>query len=185
MTDPETRIRPARPDDAGWITALAPRLHEFGPPPWRAVDVLNAAVQVQLARELKNPTPGSAFFVAQDAAGQPLGFASLRTDRDYFTEEPVGHVTDLVVARAGEGRGVGRALLARAERWAQDNGYPWLTLHVFEGNERARRLYEHVGYRAEWTRMLKPIERSPGHGRKAADQADLQARPIIEGVRRP
>jgi ribosomal protein S18 acetylase RimI-like enzyme len=154
----EIRIRLARPDDVDWITALAPRLHEFGPPPWREVDAMNAAVQAGLARELASPSPGSAILVAEDPAGAPLGFISLRTDRDYFTEEPVGHVTDIVVAGSGEGRGVGRALLAAADRWAEESGYPWLTLHVFEGNDRARRVYEHAGYRVEWIRMLKPLQ---------------------------
>lgn len=70
-------------------------------------------------------------------------------------------MVDIVVDRAGEGRGVGRALLAAAERWAEAAGYPWLTLHVFEGNDRARRVYERTGYVAEWTRMLKPLTQSP------------------------
>jgi ribosomal protein S18 acetylase RimI-like enzyme len=71
---------------------------------------------------------------------------------------PIGHVVDLVVARDGEGRGVGRSLLAAAERWAEEAGYPWLTLHVFEGNDGARRLYEQTGYVVEWTRMLKSVQ---------------------------
>ncbi len=159
MTGAEVRIRPATPGDSGWITALAPRLHEFGPPPWREVASMDAAVQAGLARELENPTPGSAIFAAVDSGGDPLGFVSLRTDRDYFSGAPVGHVVDLVVARAGEGRGVGRALLGASERWGEDAGHPWLTLHVFAGNDRARRLYEQIGFVAEWTRMLKPLRR--------------------------
>jgi len=112
MSNAEIHIRPAGRDDADWITALAPRLHEFGPPPWREVAAMNAAVAAGLGRELANPSPGSAILAAVDPAGAPLGFISLRTDRDYFTEVPFGHVVDLVVARAGEGRGVGRAPLA-------------------------------------------------------------------------
>ena len=158
MTGVDIRIRPTRPDDSDWITALAPRLHEFGPPPWRDVAEMDAAVAAGLARDLANPPPGSAMFAAEDASGTPLGFVSVRTDRDYFSDEPVGHVTDIVVAKAGEGRGVGRALLAAAERWAEENGYPWLTLHVFDGNDRARRVYEQVGYVPEWLRMLKPLK---------------------------
>jgi ribosomal protein S18 acetylase RimI-like enzyme len=153
----DIRIRRARPDDAGWIVALAPRLHEFGPPAWREVDSMNAAVQADLTRELANPGPGAAILAAEDSGGTPLGFISLKTDRDYFTGVPVGHVSDLVVARAGEGRGVGRALLEAAERWAREAEYPWLTLHVFEDNSRARRLYEQAGYVVEWIRMLKPL----------------------------
>jgi ribosomal protein S18 acetylase RimI-like enzyme len=159
MGYPDIRIRPARPDDAGWITALAPRMHEFGPPPWREVGVMNDAVAAQWARELAAPTPGSTMLVAEDASGAAVGFVWLKTERDYFSDMAVGHVIDIAVTREGEGRGVGRALLAAAERWAEDAGYPWLTLHVFEGNDRARRLYEKVGYEVEWTRMLKRVGR--------------------------
>jgi GNAT superfamily N-acetyltransferase len=132
-------------------------MHEFGPPPWRDVRVMDAAVAAQWARELASPTPGSAFLVAEDALGSPVGFVWLKTERDYFIDMPVGHVIDIAVTKAGEGRGIGRALLDAADRWAEANGYPWLTLHVFEGNDRARRVYEKHGYVPEWTRMLKRV----------------------------
>ncbi len=122
---------------------------------------MDRAVAAGLARELAEPSPGSVILVAEGDAGVPLGFASLRTDRDYFTDRSVGHLTDLVVDPAGQGRGVGRALLAAAEEWALAAGYPWLTLHVFAGNERARRIYEQSGFSAEWIRMLKPL--APPH----------------------
>jgi len=157
MSGDDIRIRPARHDDTEWIIALAPRMHEFGPPPWRDVRVMNDAVAEQWGRELANPTPGSAMLVAEDASGAPVGFVWLKTDRDYFSDLQVGHVIDIAVTPDGEGRGIGRALLVAAERWAEEAGYPWLTLHVFEGNDRARRLYEKVGYVVEWTRMLKRV----------------------------
>jgi GNAT superfamily N-acetyltransferase len=157
MADADIHIRPARSDDAGWITALAPRMHEFGPPAWRDLKVMDDAVAAQWAHELATPTPGSAFLVAEDALGSPVGFVWVKTERDYFSDMLAGHVIDIAVTRDGEGRGIGRALLAAAERWAKDAGYPWLTLNVFEGNDRARRLYEKAGYVPEWTRMLKPL----------------------------
>jgi ribosomal protein S18 acetylase RimI-like enzyme len=157
MSDADVTIRPAREDDAEWIIPLGPRMHEFGPPPWRDVRVMDDAVAAQWARELASPTPGSAFLVAEDALGSPVGFVWLKTERDYFIDMPVGHVIDIAVTKAGEGRGIGRALLDAADRWAESNGYPWITLHVFEGNDRARRVYEKHGYVPEWTRMLKRI----------------------------
>jgi ribosomal protein S18 acetylase RimI-like enzyme len=163
MRDTGIRIRPARPDDVSWMTPLAPRMHEFGPPPWREVGVMDDAVAVQWARELAAPTPGSAMLVAEDSSGAAVGFVWLKSEPDFFSEDLItGHVVDIVVAREGEGRGVGRALLAAAERWAEDAGYPWLTLHVFAGNERARRVYEKAGYEEEWTRMFKRVgKRAP------------------------
>ena len=157
MSGDDIRLRRARPDDTEWITALAPRMHEFGPPPWRDVGMMNDAVAEQWARELTTPTAGSVMLVAEDASGAPAGFVWLKTDRDYFSDMQVGHVIDIAVTPSAEGRGVGRALLAAAEQWAKDHGYPWLTLHVFAGNDRARRLYEKAGYVVEWTRMLKRL----------------------------
>jgi ribosomal protein S18 acetylase RimI-like enzyme len=162
MSDAHIHIRPVRPDDAGWIIALAPRMHEFGPPRWRELSLMDDAVAEQWARELASPTPGSTILVAEDASGAAQGFVWLKAEQDYFSDLVAGHVVDIAVAREGEGRGVGRALLAAAERWAEDAGYPWLTLHVFEGNDRARHLYEKMGYEVEWTRMLKRVSpRSP------------------------
>jgi len=132
-------------------------MHEFGPPPWREVAVMDDAVAEQWAHELALPTLGSAFLVAEDTLGHPVGFVWLKTERDYFIDMPVGHVIDIAVTKDGEGRGIGRALLTAAERWAEEAGYPWLTLNVFEGNDRARRVYEKAGYKPEWTRMLKRL----------------------------
>ena len=160
MSNADVRIRPARPDDAEWIIPLGHRMHEFGPPPWRDVRVMDDAVATQWARELASPTAGSAFLVAEDALGNPVGFVWLKSERDYFTDMLAGHVVDIAVTRAGEGRGIGRALLAAAERWAEEAGYPWLSLHVFEDNDRARRVYEAAGYVPEWTRMLKRVRTS-------------------------
>ena len=118
---------------------------------------MNDAVAAQWARELADPSPGSTMLVAEDASGTAVGFVWLKTERDYFSDLATGHVIDIAVTREGEGRGVGRALLEAAERWAEHAGYPWLTLHVFAGNDRARRLYEKSGYEVEWTRMLKRL----------------------------
>ena len=74
MSNADVRIRPARPDDAEWIIPLGHRMHEFGPPPWRDVRVMDDAVATQWARELASPTAGSAFLVAEDALGSPVGF---------------------------------------------------------------------------------------------------------------
>jgi ribosomal protein S18 acetylase RimI-like enzyme len=151
------QIRKATAADTDWITGLAPRLHEFGPAAWRDVAGMNASVQTGLAKELADPTVGSEILAAVDPSGTPLGFVSMRTDHDYFTSEPIAHVVDIVVAREGEGRGVGRFLLAAAEQWAKDRGCRLLSLNVFEGNDRARRVYEQVGFTVEWTRMLKHV----------------------------
>ena len=37
------KTRPATVVDEDWIRSLIPRLHEFGPPPYRNVEAMNAS----------------------------------------------------------------------------------------------------------------------------------------------
>jgi ribosomal protein S18 acetylase RimI-like enzyme len=77
---------------------------------------------------------------------------------DYFTGDRHGHLGMIAVTEAAEGTGAGGALMRAAEDWARDHGYPTLTLHVFEGNARARRFYERAGYQVETVRYVKSID---------------------------
>ena len=61
----------------------------------------------------------------------------------------------IAVTEAAEGRGAGAALMGAAEDWARARGYAKLTLNVFEGNHRARRVYERFGYQVETLRYVK------------------------------
>ena len=103
MTD-RLRIRPATTGDAAWLLPMSSRLHDFGPPPFRPRDQMDRAVADDIASSLGSADPTVAVFVAEDAASaRPLGFAHVRTLQDYFTAEPHGHVSDLVVAAGAEG----------------------------------------------------------------------------------
>ena len=64
------------------------------------------------------------------------------------------HVADvgLMVAKGHRGLGYGTALLAAAESWARASGIRKIELHVFPHNERARLLYERLGYIREGLR---------------------------------
>ena len=70
-------IRAARSGDRDWILSLAPRLHEFGPPPWRPRDVMDRAVTDSIDGALTSPEPDQTVLVAEDGAGEPLGFVHL------------------------------------------------------------------------------------------------------------
>jgi ribosomal protein S18 acetylase RimI-like enzyme len=138
---------------------MSSRLHDFGPPPFRPREQMDRAVAADIGRSLGSPDPAVAVLVLEDASsGRPLGFAHIKTFTDYFTAEPHGHVSDLVVAAGAEGRGAGSALLAAAENWSRGRGHRLLTLNVFEENQRARRLYDRLGYRTDTIRMVKVLE---------------------------
>jgi ribosomal protein S18 acetylase RimI-like enzyme len=67
-------------------------------------------------------------------------------------------VSDVVVAASAEGRGIGKALMHAAEDWARERGYPMIQLHVLVGNDRARSMYERLGYSAEWLKYVKRLD---------------------------
>ena len=158
ITAVDVIIRPAKPADRSWILPIAPRLHDFGPPPWRPVSVMDAAVTRAIEKALLVPVPGSIVFAAEDAASRPLGFINLETHTDYFTGEEHGHVSDLVVMATAEHRGVGKALMAAAEEWARGLGFRLLTLNVFGANHGARKLYDRLGYQNDTAKMVKVLD---------------------------
>jgi GNAT superfamily N-acetyltransferase len=156
-TELKVRIRHAESKDRDFILSLASRMVEFGPPPWRDPSQITSADQRVLDNVLSVHPPKTAIFIAEDSEGIALGFIHLHTDIDYFTLEEHGHVSDIVVAASGEGRGVGRALMEAGEEWARQQGYRLLTLNAFVGNLKARRLYQKLGYGEETIKYLKVI----------------------------
>lgn len=150
-------IRPATAADADWIVSQVPRLHEFGPPPWRTVEQMNAGEIADLRGALERLTDPERHFVIAERDGVRLGFLYVVTLTDFFTGERHAHISDIVVAREGEGQGVGRALMSEAERWAQERGHRVLTLSVFPNNTRARTLYTRLGFHTDVERMLKVL----------------------------
>jgi RimJ/RimL family protein N-acetyltransferase len=63
----------------------------------------------------------------------------------------VKHTAEFGVTVAAEARGigVGRALMEAMEQWAREHGIVKITLRVFTHNDRARALYERMGYERE------------------------------------
>ena len=58
-----------------------------------------------------------------------------------------GHLEQVSVLPEVQGAGVGRALIARVEEWARDEGYPAVTLTTFVDVPWNGPLYAHLGYR--------------------------------------
>ena len=153
-------VRPARADDRAFVLRAVERLPEFGPPSWRTPAELVEGEARAVRGYFAAPPAGTTVLVATAGDGAPRGFVFLERTRDYFTEEEHGHVGIIAVAAPAEGRGVAGALMRAAERWARDAGLGRLTLTVFEGNTRARAIYEHLGYRPETLRYVKFLDRA-------------------------
>jgi ribosomal protein S18 acetylase RimI-like enzyme len=76
----------------------------------------------------------------------PVGLAVCFFGFSTFQARPLLNIHDLAVLPAYRGKGVGRALLAEAERQARGRGCCRLTLEVQDDNTRARSLYERFGF---------------------------------------
>jgi len=151
-------IRPATADDNAFVLSLVPRLVAFELPKGRHKCACTAAIRADVARGLRNPSADDCFFIAEGPRGARTGFLRLQVQRDFFSGVRACHISDLVVANGHDGRGIGRALLDHAQKWAKANRCKLLTLAVFPGNARARALYERAGFTVELLRMAKPLQ---------------------------
>jgi RimJ/RimL family protein N-acetyltransferase len=91
----------------------------------------------------------AAVFVVEDD-GRIVGRLSIARDPHPSSQ----HVADLglMVSAGHRRRGIGKALLEQAVRWARESGVRKLELHVFPWNEPALRLYESFGFEREGLR---------------------------------
>lgn len=154
---PNINIRPASTGDHDFILSLVPRLVEFGPPTWRNVSQMIATDIQVLTDQLLNHPPDTVFFIAEDDKGHPLGFIHLQSGTDYYNHDKHGQIANVIVALEGEGLGIGRMLIEKAEEWARAQGYHWLTLSVFAQNVRAREVYQRLGYGEDIMKYVKEL----------------------------
>ena len=153
-------IRPASPEDESGILRLFPRLADFDFPPHRTSEGLWRGDEKTFRRWLAGREEQCLVLVAAPPDRQILGMAMIRLLPDPLDGSPSAHLETLVVAAEAEGLGVGSALLESAEDHARGNGAETLSLHVFETNQRARRLYEKRGFSVEWLRYRKTLNHS-------------------------
>ena len=139
-----TRVREARPGDEAFVAELVPRFVEHGAADGHTREEVIGGTRRVLANALRAPEPGVVFLVAEDDAGERAGFVYAVTERDFFTDEPYLHVSEIATVRSGDG--VGTALMEAAETRARERGYRFVTLNVVDENAAARRFYERHGY---------------------------------------
>jgi ribosomal protein S18 acetylase RimI-like enzyme len=88
-----------------------------------------------------------------ELGGRVIGFVRYGT----VPGEPAsGYVFGLYVDPAAAGQGAGRALLRHAEQRLAEDGCTTVALHVFEANERARRLYTRAGFHPDGSTRVEP-----------------------------
>ena len=92
----------------------------------------------------RDPRPGSATFVAE-LDGEVVGFASVGRSRDEEARNE-GELYAIYLQPSCWDRGIGRALLQRAEESMRTSGFERALLWVLEGNERGERFYRAAGW---------------------------------------
>lgn len=95
-----------------------------------------------------------AVFVA-DAAGELAGFLSFHISPLFHVTGGLGRITALAVSTRFQRRGIGKQLVAAAERFAWTHGC--LRIEVTSGDHRldAHAFYEAVGFRMDIRRFIK------------------------------
>jgi GNAT superfamily N-acetyltransferase len=131
-------VRSLAPEDYEAVTAL---LVVLGRP--EVTEETATVARAVFARQLDDEC--SDHLVAEDDAGRVVGFCSLqyRARLNHATLE--AWVPDLVVAEDVRSTGVGRALLAEAERRARARGCHHLVLESAHFRTRAHAFYEREG----------------------------------------
>ncbi len=157
MSSSPTSLRHAVAADRPFLLALTSRLSDFPLPPWRTAGEISKADHHLIDDALSRARDDVLLLIAERGSGAPAGAMLVTTREDYFTRAPHAHVEVLAVAPEAAGLGVARLLMEAAEHWSRDRGYRHVTLNVFDRNQRARGLYEHLGYQPETVHYLKAL----------------------------
>lgn len=137
-------LRDAGPDDDAFVAGLVPRFVEHGVAGGHTRDEVIDGTRRVLSNALRTARPGDLFLIAETDGGERAGFVYAVTECDFFTGEPYVHVSEIAVARSGEG--VGTLLMDAVESWARGRGCRIVTLNVVDENRPGRRLYERLGF---------------------------------------
>ena len=142
MTDrAQIHLRPATPDDAPRIAAL---LTDEGYP----------AGPTDVVARLKRFTEPSAVIVAA-SEGEVLGFIAVHVMPRFEHGDRIARILALVVDAGVRERGIGRLLMAEAERIGREQGAAFTELTAGHHRPDARRLYESLGYDGTVTAYLR------------------------------
>ncbi len=102
-----------------------------------------------------------ALLLVAEHRGQLVGFlnATVRDAADIPLLVPrrYAFVENIVVKEGFRRRGVGEALMAEAQRWAEAQGASTMELNVYEFNQTAQAFYRRLGYETLTRRMRRRL----------------------------
>jgi len=142
MTYPALTIRPATADDADAIATLfTDEGYPAGP----------SDIVLRLSRFASD----AARVLVAEHDGGLLGFIAIHAIPRFEHDDHIVRILALVVDAGARERGVGRALMAEAERVAGDLDAAYLEITAGHHRPEARRLYESLGYDASVAAYLR------------------------------
>ncbi|MDX2230801.1 MAG: GNAT family N-acetyltransferase [Leptolyngbyaceae cyanobacterium bins.349] len=87
----------------------------------------------------------------------PIACLWVGTAIDQRSGDRHAHIFLLYVAPEHRRQGIGTVLMQQAEQWALARGDRQIGLQVFQTNQPALKLYQHLGYQTESLGMVKPL----------------------------
>ena len=155
MPSQNITIRKATHCDIPFIEKEAYRLLSFGPPIYRNVASMNRQDIKGLKESLEHPI--NEVFLALDQEALPLGLIHLTVQQDFHFDTSHAHIADLFVTAAAEGKGVAKLLMHKAEQWALERHFTFITLRVYPQNLHAIEVYKKLGYQLDLLKFIKLI----------------------------
>ena len=124
-------------------------------------DPSRAGAEASLAASARAVAHSGGHKLVAERDGAVLGhmFLAFRTAAAYVRPEfrEHGYVSELFVREAARGEGIGRALLAEAERLTRERGLDRLMIAVVAGNDGAEALYRRSGFASYALTLLKTL----------------------------
>ena len=96
-------------------------------------------------------------FVAENESHVFLGYVWVGEGSNMMTGKRHGFIYDIFVEKGFRGKGVGRALLEKAESFCREKDYSRILLMVSVNNKVAARLYDKMGFKIEQVYMGKAL----------------------------
>lgn len=127
-------VRPPEPRDCDKIADLAGQL-----------SYPSTGKQVQMRIDAMANSSQYAVYVAELPGGQIVGWIGLYVFRSVEQDSCAG-ISGLIIDQHVRSRGVGKALLDAAEKWARSQGCHAISVHSNVTRERAHQFYTRNGY---------------------------------------
>lgn len=157
----DIKVRGYQDKDAGVLRECIAQLHDFErtlePDRLPGEEMADKYIEY-LWKETKDKE--GQIFVAE-VEGKAVGIVATRVeDKDFDLIHKVIkclYISDIAVLKEYRGKGIGRALMRKAEGYAKSKNLTCLRLGVFPNNKIAMSLYEQEGYRIYDLVMVKEL----------------------------